>query len=140
MMNRLFRCCFIIAVAAGVAAVVPAAAAGQDARADSLARQIGVLERRVADLERRIRELETIIAREPSEARPTAITGDPRDRQNWRQLRNGMTMDQVRALLGEPERVDNFVVVTVWRWTSMRGGNVSFDRTGKVEGWSEPPW
>jgi hypothetical protein len=44
----------------------------------------------------------------PSPARrpPVAASTKWRDVQNWRQLRLGMTMDQVRALLGEPERVD----------------------------------
>jgi hypothetical protein len=44
-----------------------------------------------------------------------------------------MTMDEVRALLGEPERVDAGLV-TYWRWAD---ANVYFMR-GKLEGWSEP--
>jgi len=44
-----------------------------------------------------------------------------------------MKPDQVRALLGEPERVDAGGV-TFWRWAN---AYVSFI-DGKVYGWSEP--
>ena len=60
-----------------------------------------------------------------------------RDVQNWRRLRRGMTMDEVRALLGEPERVQALGgVITHWYWDS--GADVSFDASDKLESWSEP--
>jgi hypothetical protein len=50
-----------------------------------------------------------------------------------------MTMDQVRALIGEPERVEVTGPFTFWNWGSLGGANVRFDnRSGKVDGWSEP--
>lgn len=121
-------------------ACAPTAISAQQASTDSLARRINVLERKVSDLEIRIRELEVLIANEPPRS-PAMTSIMSRDIQNWRQLRAGMTMEQVRALLGEPERVDNLGPWTVWRWESMGAASVSFDnRSRKVQGWSEPHW
>lgn len=67
---------------------------------------------------------------------PLLMGGPPRtsDAQaNWRQLRTGMSMDEVRALLGEPEHVEGGTM-TYWRWTN---AEVQFYR-GKLDGWSEP--
>jgi hypothetical protein len=98
---------FRVALLAGLAASsVPAIAAGQEASADSLHHRIDLLERRTIDLEARVRELEALFRAEPARRPPVAASTKWRDVQNWRQLRMGMTMDQVRALLGEPERVD----------------------------------
>jgi hypothetical protein len=126
-------------LAAVAAFLIPVAAAAQEASVDSLLRRIDVLERQTIDLERRVRELEAMIMVEPSGLRPAAVSLQSRDIQNWRRLRLNMTMDQVRALLGEPERVEVPGPFTFWRWNSLGGANVSFDnRSGKVEGWSEP--
>ena len=102
-------------LAAFVPACIPAVAVGQDTSTPSLLRRIEILERANTDLERRVRELESLIKSEPS------------------QLRLGMTMDEVRELLGEPERVEGGPV-TYWRWAD---ANVYF-MSGKLEGWSEP--
>jgi hypothetical protein len=119
--------------AALTASSLPAVAAGQTTSSDSLLRRIDFLERRVADLERRVRELEAPITVEPARDRRVSTSPNWRDLQNWRQLRRGMTMDQVRALLGEPERVDAGHV-TFWRWAD---AEVYFT-SDKLEGWSEP--
>jgi outer membrane protein assembly factor BamE (lipoprotein component of BamABCDE complex) len=119
--------------AALTAASIPAVAAGQSISADSLRRQVDLLERRTTDLERRVRELEALIKVEPSRDRRVSTSPNWRDLQNWRRLRLGMTEDEVRALLGDPERVDAGPV-TYWHWTD---ANVYFMR-GKLEGWSEP--
>jgi hypothetical protein len=120
-------------LAAFVAASIPAVASGQDTSTDSLLRRIELLERANTDLERRVRELESLIKSEPSKARPVPASTRWRDLANWRQLRQGMTMDEVRELLGEPERVDAGPV-TYWRWAD---ADVFF-MSGKLEGWSEP--
>jgi len=120
-------------LAAFVAACIPAVAVGQDTSTPSLLRRIELLEHANADLERRVRELESLIKSESSQGRPIPAATRWRDLANWRQLRLGMTVDEVRALLGEPERVDAGPV-TYWLWAD---ANVYF-MSGKLEGWSEP--
>ena len=77
------------------------------------------------------------------EAHPpgAALAGSAKwqDVQNWRQLRRGMKMGEVRTLLGEPDRVEALGgLSTVWHWDSVHA-SVEFDgRSGKVHGWSEP--
>lgn len=112
---------------------IPAVVAGQSISADSLRRQVDLLDRRTSDLELRVRELEALIKVEPSRDRRVSTSPNWRDLQNWRRLRLGMTDDEVRALLGEPESVDAGPV-TYWHWT---GANVYF-MDGKLRGWSEP--
>lgn len=75
----------------------------------------------------------------PTDQARTAATGNSRELANWRQLERRMTMDQVRALLGEPERVTADPFYIRWYWGDSRGGNVYFDADSRrVEGWSEP--
>ena len=120
-------------LAALAAASISAVAVGQDTSTASLLRRIELLEGANADLERRVGELEAVIKSAPSQGRPIQASTGWQDLANWRQLRQGMKPDQVRALLGEPERVDAGPV-TYWRWP---GADVFF-MDGKLEGWSEP--
>jgi hypothetical protein len=124
-------------LAALAVSFVPAVAAGQESSAESLLRRIDLLERRTADLEQRVRELEAVIKLEPSRDQPVPGSANWRDLANWRRLRRGMTMDQVRALLGEPERV-NASINTYWYWGPPNYAEVYFDHQGKLAGWSEP--
>jgi hypothetical protein len=119
-----------------VAASVPTVAAGQGTSIDSLLRRIDVLEHRTIDLEQRVRELEALIKAEPTPSWRIPASANWRDLANWRRLRVGMTMDEVRALLSEPKRVD-VGPWTYWRYSDH--ANVYFDtRSGTVLGWSEP--
>ena len=121
-----------------VAFSIPAVAAGQQPSADSLVCRIDLLERRSADLEQRVRELEAVMKVEPSRDLPVPTSAKWRDLQNWRRLRREMTMDEVRALLGEPERVEAGGL-TYWYWDDYPAGpRVYFDSRSKLQGWSEP--
>jgi hypothetical protein len=129
-MTAILRTALLAALAA---ASIPAVAAGQDTSPASLLRRIELLERANTDLERRVRELEAIIQSEPSRGRPIPTSTKWQDLANWRQLRQGMKPDQVRALLGEPERVEGGDF-TFWRWAN---AYVIF-YSGKLDSWSEP--
>ena len=129
-MTAILRTALLAALAV---ASIPAVAAGQDTSSASLLRRIELLERANTDLEQRVRDVEALIRRAPSRDQQVAGSGDWRDISNWRRLRQGMKPDQVRALLGEPERVEAGGV-TFWRWP---GAHVAF-MDGKVYGWSEP--
>ena len=129
-MTAILRTALLAALAA---ASIPAVAAGQDTSPASLLRRIELLERKNTGLEQRVRDLEAIIRREPSRDQHVAGSGDWRDISNWRRLRRGMKPDQVRALLGEPERVEGGDF-TYWHWAN---AYVLF-YSGKLDRWSEP--
>lgn len=114
-------------------ASLPAVATAQGGSDENLLRRIALLERRANELEHRVRELESLLKAEPARARPTAATGNAKDVASWRRPRRGMTMDEVRAILGEPERV-NAGVVTACYWGY---ASVMFD-DDKVSSWMEP--
>jgi hypothetical protein len=114
----------------------PAAAIAQGTSVDSLARRVELLELTTSELAARVRQLEALVGSEPSRDRALPAPAKWRDLQNWRRLRRGMKMDEVRALLGEPERVDNTGYFTTWRWQFP--ASVEFDSGGKLRGWSEP--
>jgi hypothetical protein len=107
--------------------------------------EVQVLNRRVEQLERRVAELERRLQAVDASPQPTRLDatrsapGDWKEIGNWRRLRQGMTMDEVSALLGQPDRVD----VSGFAWwtygTGSDGGSVTFDaRSQKVTAWSEP--
>jgi hypothetical protein len=135
-MTRILRSLLIAALAT---LILPAVAAAQNASADSVLRRIEVLERTTLDLQSRVRELEALVKSEPSRDRPVQTSTKWRDLQNWRRLRRGMSMDEVRALLSEPERVDSYGAAgTLWHWES-GGAQVRFDGSSdKLASWSEP--
>ena len=109
---------------------MPAVAAGQQPSVDSLLRRIDSLEQRVRALESRTKV-------EPLRDQPVPDASKWQDLANWRRLRIGMKMDEVRALLGEPETVDANPVTITWHYPG--GPQVSFaSLSGKVEGWREP--
>jgi hypothetical protein len=129
-MTAILRAALLVAL---LSASIPAVAAAQGPPTDSLLRRIELLERRSAGLEQRVLELEVLVKAQPSGTVQVPPVPGARGLQNWRRLRRGMNMDEVRALLGEPERVDAGYL-TFWRWGD---ANVSFV-DGKLDGWSEP--
>lgn len=54
---------------------------------------------------------------------------------SWRLIKKGMTKNQIKKLLGEPDRIDNFVTLETWSYGY--SGNVTFDDEGVI-GWNEP--
>ena len=128
----------LVAIVALVVAPTPATA--QQADVTALLARIEQLEQTVRVLERRIAVLEAAATAPPvGQPQPATGTGSWRERASWRQVERGMTMDQVRVLLGEPDRVESGVF-TYWYWGDIfEGGNVQFDADSRrVEGWSEP--
>ena len=114
-------------------ACVPAMASAQSSSADSLIRRIEFLELQMVSFERRLMELEALSTSEQSPAQAVQTTSKWKNLQNWRQLREGMTFGDVRAVLGEPEQVDGGSL-TIWRW----GGARVIFISGRVTSWSEP--
>lgn len=58
-----------------------------------------------------------------------------KDLSQWRKLKRRMSKDDVKKLLGEPERVSVSRFFESWYYGA---GSVTFDGKGKVDFWSEP--
>jgi hypothetical protein len=106
---------------------------------DSLLHRLIVLELKAAALEHRIRSLEASTEAGPAPARLAPASAKWRVRANWRALRQGMTMTQVRALLGEPDRV-NAPAMILWSWGQPPNDAGVYFVDEKLAGWSEPEW
>jgi hypothetical protein len=96
----------------------------------TVARSQSDIRARVEALERRIERLER------AQSSPTAKLSPKR--QDWRSLSMGMTTGQVRAVLGEPGKVDTNQYYTTWYWNYPSGGSVQFTPGGVVEAIREP--
>jgi len=57
-----------------------------------------------------------------------------KDRSQWRKLNRGMSQDDVRKLLGEPERVSVSRYYVSWYYL---GGTVAFNAKGHLDFWEE---
>ena len=135
-MSAMLRTLLLAALAA---ASIPAVAAAQQPTVDSLVRRIEILERATADLDRRVGVLEAVIKSATSHGQPIPSSTKWQDLANWRRLKEGMKMDEVRSLLGEPDRVEGGPV-TFWYWVDANTkvyAKVGFT-SGKVMGWTEP--
>jgi hypothetical protein len=89
------------------------------------------LEQRVNDLENRVTVLEDKLTEPERVVRPDTRQANL---ENWRQLRERMRENQVRELLGEPDRIHGGGIA---RWVYPGGGMVMF-RNGRVSSWTEP--
>lgn len=128
-MNRPYLSALVVLVFLSLA---PSRTHAQDAATKRLQQRVDSLEQLVAELGRRVAQLESPAMSGATQTR--TATGDSRNLANWRRLQEGMSYDQVRALLGEPTKVDGG---TVARWEYPRHGSVSF-YSGRVSSWSEP--
>jgi cell division protein FtsB len=122
-------------VFAFLATTTPRHAWAQVPTVEQLTAQVAHLERRVDELEKRLRALETPQITLQSENR--VARGDWRNVANWRRLRDGMSMDQVAELLGQPDKVEAGYV-TFWYYGYPGGGHVRYSSSKKLDGWSEP--
>ena len=94
------------------------------------------LERRISYLEKRVDALEAGSKNTlPSKDYRPATMGSWKDKKNWRQLKTGMSYDEVRDLLGEPENIDGGEVA-YWYWGGRRAHVVFL--SDKLSKWSEP--
>jgi hypothetical protein len=97
----------------------------QDLRA-----HIEELEVRVKDLERRLSQ--------PDKTKGLAVSALSGELQRWRQIHKGLSREDVRAILGEPIRIET-VGFEHWYYSTRgsSGPHVSF-YVNKVNGWKEP--
>ena len=145
-----------------VALLVLAAAASTafaDSGADAALRQeIGELKQTVQQLGTRVENLEQRLSGRPEPtprprlegaaegaARtqappPTATGGTAQER--WHRLARGMSMEDVEALLGHPQRTMDISPKTIWYYSyeGIGNGSVVFIKDGGVIDWRSPPF
>ena len=109
------------AVAAAVLAHVSFAQAQDAGRVEQL-------EKEVQSLKFRLSAIEAALG---STAKPATVAKSP---SVWRQLKKDLSPDQVRAILGEPDRIQGGAVT---HWYYPNAGDVDFI-DDRVYGWSEP--
>lgn len=127
---------FRVALLAGlVATCVPTVAVAQNALVDSLRRRVDSLERRTSALEGRVSALEALVGAQIPTSQPVPAPAGSQALANWRRLDRGMTMDQVRKLLGEPTSVGATGQLTMWSYPDYAQVTLV---SAKVNGWSEP--
>lgn len=109
------------------AASIISAHANEADRLQNLERELQEIKARLSALER------PAVTTKPAQA--PAQSGDGwKVVSNWRRLKEGMGYDEVRNILGEPERV-NGGDVAIWRYANR--GEAGFF-LGKLNRWSEP--
>lgn len=104
------------------------------------------LEQRVIVLERRVDTLESTLAnltKNQTESRSSRLAEQGtlwKNLSNWRtRLRKGMTKDEVRKLMGEPDKIDVYTLIgEVWHYGYPAGGTIDFTEHGLAKSWSEP--
>jgi hypothetical protein len=105
----------------------------------SLAQQtseITELKSRIAELEKRVAALEILMGTPSSNTIHYSEKWE--NRTFWRELKTGMSMRQVEAILGEPRKVDGGSTLTYWYYSEESWhSRVSFNHKG-VHGWKEP--
>lgn len=97
--------------------------------------RIKQLEKEVQNIKIRLSNLES--SSTTSDSQKPVVADRHKNIANWRMLRKGMSFDEVRAILGEPLRI-NGGTITNWFYTN----NVSISRVNffkdKLDDWSEP--
>jgi hypothetical protein len=101
-------------------------------------KEIKNMQQRIIELENRIKDLEQIIKiyDVPKEQEKETAYGWL-NKKNWRNLKKGMTQEEVKKLLGEPVKsVDGSRLI--WYYPNFYQSYVSFDEKGNLTGWNEP--
>lgn len=102
----------------------------------SATERIERLEATVYALEKRISALEGSSVQAQRKLSKPEVYGDWKNKSNWRLLSKGMLKEQVRIILGEPEKIDASGAFENWRWRYPFGPSVTFYNE-QVYGWHE---
>lgn len=98
---------------------------------------------RIRQLEQRVEQLEKRMNTQAAPAAPNkkSSTGDSgwRNRANWRNLVRGMTEGNVRAIMGEPHKIDVNPSFFDWYWNYPSGPYARFKTDSRqLDAWQEP--
>ena len=96
--------------------------------------RITQLEKEVQELKQRLTKLEVPQNASINQQKSILSSEGWKSLASWRSLKNGMSYDEVRSILGEPTRIDGG---TIARWYYSNQGIVFFFRD-KLDRWEEP--
>jgi len=96
--------------------------------------RISLLEKDVQELKQRLLRLEAPQVTTSNKQKPLATNEGWKHLANWRALKKGMSVDEVRGVLGEPARVQGG---TLAYWFYPNRSEVMFYED-KLDRWSEP--
>ena len=97
--------------------------------------RITQLEKELQELKIRLSNLEAPQSKPGLNQKPVASSDGWRTLANWRSLKKGMSYDEVRATLGEPEKVRASGTFTFWYY--LNRADVTFYQD-RLDGWTEP--
>ena len=98
---------------------------------------INALKQKITELEKRVKDLEGLLKVYSAKDGKNDTTTGWLNKKSWRNLKKGMTQEQVKKILGEPVKaVDGFR--TIWFYPNFYKSYVSFDDKGSLVGWNEP--
>lgn len=93
------------------------------------------LEKDVQELKLRITNLESPQSKANINQKLNVANDGWKSLVNWRSLKKGMSYQEVRAILGEPETVRTNSVLTYWSYSNR--GTVTYYED-RLDGWNEP--
>ena len=96
--------------------------------------RITQLEKEVRELKNRLTTLESPLNK--AIVQKSTVTNDGwKNLANWRSLKKGSSYDEIRAIVGEPEKVRASGPLTIWSYSN--SGEVTFYED-RLNGWNEP--
>jgi hypothetical protein len=118
----------------------PQTAPAQD---KSLEQRISTLEYRIKELEDKVRELQKTASQtsqRTAQSPAPVAKGNWKNIENWRTgLKKGMTKQQVRELMGEPDKIETYTMLGEdWIYGFQGSGEIHFSPKGLLETWKEP--
>ena len=96
--------------------------------------RIREIENEIYQLRVRVKQLENAQSNTNSQKTQVVANGGSKSLANWRKLQTGMSYNEVRALLGEPLRIEGG---SISAWYYANEGRVVFI-TDKLARWNEP--
>jgi hypothetical protein len=96
--------------------------------------RITQLEKEVQELKNRLTTLESPVNKAIVQ-KSTVMSDGWKNLANWRSLKKGSSYDEVRSILGEPEKVRASGSVTYWSYSNRGEATFMDDR---LYGWNEP--
>jgi hypothetical protein len=141
-------------IALSLCVFAPLAARAEDSETTGLRQEVTDLKQIIQHLNERVEGLEKQLPQPASDpqaaAAPATLTVQPSApatpgasiREHWRQIDHGMTVQNIEALIGRPQRTMTVNLKTVWYYTypEVGSGSIVFAQDGLVDDWQTPPF
>jgi hypothetical protein len=141
-------------IALSLCVFAPMAARAETSETTGLRQEVTDLKQIIQHLNERVEGLEKQLAPQPESgpqaaaapatpaAQPSAPAPSDSIREHWRQIDRGMTVQNIEALIGPPQRTMTVNLKTVWYYTypEVGSGSIVFAQDGGVDDWHTPPF